>query len=73
MYRRGGGGSSASPFRRWLAIIIIIIIISEDIKQEKARTFVGSIVDGTTVVTICDVCGGGVRDYGIPRVSCIGH
>ena len=73
-YRRGGGGSSASPFRRWLAVVNKpIIILSEDVEQERARMFTGSIVVGTAIVTICDRRGGRVCDRSIPGVSCMMH
>jgi hypothetical protein len=49
-YRRGGGGSSAPPFRRWLAVVNkLVVILSENVEHERARAFVGSIVDGTAI------------------------
>ena len=50
-YRRGGGGSSALPFRRWLAVVNKpLVILSEDVEHKRARTCVGSIVDGTATL-----------------------
>jgi hypothetical protein len=47
--------SSASPFRRWLAVAdTVIIILAEDVKHERGRMFIGSIVVGTAIVIICD-------------------
>jgi hypothetical protein len=71
-YRRGGGGSSAPPFRRWLAIVNkLVVILSEDVEHERARTFVGSIVNGTAIVTIRDLRGGRVCiARSIRSVSC---
>jgi hypothetical protein len=55
-YRRGGGGSSALLFRRWLAVVNkLIVILSEDVEHERARAFIGSIVDGTVIVIIRDL------------------
>ena len=49
------------PFRRWLAIINKpLVILSEDVEHERARRIVGSIVDGTAIVTTCDLRGGRV-------------
>ena len=69
-YRRRG--SSAPPFRRWLAVVNKpIVILSEDVEHERARTFVGPIVDGTAVVTVRDLRGGRVcTARSIRRVSC---
>jgi len=60
VYRRGGGGSSAPPFRWWLAVVnkLVVIQLGEDVEHERARAFVGSIVDGTAIVTIRDLQGG---------------
>ena len=58
-YRRGGGGSSAPLFRRWLAVVNkLVVILGEDVEHERASAFVGSIVDGTAIVTIRDLRGG---------------
>jgi hypothetical protein len=60
-YRRGGGGGSAPPFRRWLAVVNkLVVILSEDVEHERARAFIGYIVDGTTIVIIRDLRGGRV-------------
>jgi hypothetical protein len=60
-YRREGGEGLASPFRRWLAVINkLVIILSEDVEHERARAFIGYIVDGTAIVTIRDLRGGKV-------------
>ena len=71
-YRRGGGGSSAPPFRRWLAVVNKPpVILSEDVEHERAKMFVGSIVDGTVIVTIRDLQGGRVcTARRIRSVSC---
>jgi len=54
--RRGGGGSSASPFRWWLTVVnITIIILAEDVEHERARTYIGSIVVGTAILTVYDL------------------
>src|SRR5271154_1433063 len=58
-WRSCSGGSSASPSRRRPAVVNKpIVILSDDVKQERARTFVGSIVDGTAIVIIRDLQGG---------------
>jgi hypothetical protein len=55
-YRRGGERSSAPPFRRWLAVVNkLVVILSEDVEHERASAFIGSIVDGTAIVTIRDL------------------
>jgi hypothetical protein len=62
----GGGESSASPFRQWLAVVNKPIdILGEDVKHERARTFIGSTIDGTAVVAICGLRRGGVCDPSI--------
>jgi hypothetical protein len=49
------------PFRQWLAVVNKpLVALSEDIEQERARTFVGSIVGDTAIVTIRDLRGGRV-------------
>jgi hypothetical protein len=59
-YRRGRR-SSAPPFRRWLAVVNkLVVALSEDVERERARAFIGSIVDGTAIVTIRDLRGGRV-------------
>ena len=71
-YRRGGGESSTLPFRRWLAVVNkLVAILSEDVEHERARAFIGSIVDGTAIVTIRDLRGGRVCiARSIRSVSC---
>src|SRR5271168_279858 len=71
-YRRGGRGSSAPPFRRWLAVVNkLVVILSEDVERERASAFIGSIVDGTAIVTIRDLRGGRVYiARSIRSVSC---
>ena len=71
-YRRGGGGGSAPPFRRWLAVVNkLVVILSEDVEHERARAFIGYIVDGTAIVTIRDLRGGRVYiARSIRSVSC---
>jgi hypothetical protein len=55
-YRRGGEKGSAPPFRRWLAVVNkLVVILSEDVEYERARAFIGYIVDGTAIVTIRDL------------------
>jgi hypothetical protein len=44
---------------------------SEDVEHEEGGTFIGSVVDGTAVVTICDLRRRGVCDCSIPSVSCV--
>jgi hypothetical protein len=34
-----------------------IIILGEDVEHEKARTLVGCVIDGTAIVTICNLRG----------------
>jgi hypothetical protein len=59
-YRRGGGERSASLFRWWPAVVNKpIVLLSEDVKRERERTFISSTVDGTAIVTIRDLQGGG--------------
>jgi hypothetical protein len=56
-----GRRSSAPPFRRWLAVVNkLVVTLSEDVERERARAFIGSIVDGTAIVTIRDLRGGRV-------------
>jgi len=71
-YRRGSGGRSASLFRRWLAVVDKPIdILGEDVEHKRARTFIGSIVDSTAGVAICDLRRGGACDPRIRGVSYI--
>jgi hypothetical protein len=71
-YRRGDRGSSASSFRQRPTFVNkSIIILSEDVKQEKARTFVGRIADGTAVFSIRDLREGRVCPCSVQSVSCM--
>jgi hypothetical protein len=39
----------------WPSSTKLVVILSEDVEHERARAFVGSIVDGTAIVTIRDL------------------
>jgi hypothetical protein len=59
-------------FRRWLVVVNKPIInLSEDVEYKRARTFIGSIVFGTAIVTIYDLRGDRVCDRSIAGVSCM--